>query len=1639
MAPKAKKGAYVEVGAGCPLDSIMAGGKKGAAKRDAGDKPAAKEPKKAKKEAQQPAKEAPAGDVDMAEAAPEVVGSGRQAAQNVSYKDQKGALRETKADMVAVKEEARCDSEKDALKETENGGAWSDKQRRLGDFSVVDEAGIAEPVEGVEYAAGKLFLSGLVYPKEGPTTKETGRRLDKFGPLTSFSLDFSDKKGVQVIAATVEGQYLLTRPAASYKKVFEPLAEKAAIAFEVHTALSPQLGGSAFASLEEVVARLARAKACKGYPSAREGLLVNAKFLLGQFEKLDSASGHKALKFLDTDFGKSLAKEAAGYKYVGSQKGNGIVIRDMEAEAAAATAAAATKGKGKAKVGEVAEADKQLEADEELARQLQAKMDAEMRAKRPGAPKGKATQAYMRVSEAEIADDYPAPQAYRKEEEETDELLLFDEECMDLDPEYLPRRLLTDFSIYNAEGMFSSLELLPMWSGVDPDVELYASGVVVDDDGDFSGGQALNEDTAGASGAGSSGASGSGAGGSSAAAAAASAPGMRMYLSQIREWVVDFGADMLFISIRTDVAWYRLSVPTAKYAPWFGVPLKCARLAVKVLQLLSSETRASKLSFADIVKRLAAEEEGKPTFVSKKVDAVERFVVAHGQIFLNQFQNYPVKEVKNSAFVSTLRERMQHLRHSKLYKQSKKEVLRVRAVNRNPTKNQLHDVARSRPMTATATRMVKAVWQAYFRPAGAKEGEEEPTAKEVEEDENEEEAEDDVQEDALAAGGSKGKKAAPAKKKSAAKGAWVGAVAKTVDGDKFYSKAKLGDFEIALGDAVELSAEDDEEAAPLALVQAMWQNADGSKEVQVRLLARGEETVLGDAASDSEVFLTTDLETRELSSVTAKASVSCLERAWDSSKRQEHFKVDKALRERNEEAAREGLPLELFWRRQYVPTQGMFCDPPADLQLGTRLPEGDGKPEKGVKLLADGKSFVKDGVEYREGDFMFVGPQVFDQLEDAKREVELPEYLKNSRFHKGSYEGLRAWGICQLVRLGADKKGADKKGADKKGKKAKKGSMGSDSEEEVEVEVKTKKGGKKGGDASKLAPLTVKRFWRPEDISADQAYKAASYYEVYASEEELSVSVEDVVGRCRVVPKGCPTGIDTFECAATFARKGKKFSAAPELEIPADLAERAGGSAAAAKAPKADKKGKGKVVEEAAPAASRIPGDDGIALKTMDIFAGCGGLSEGMHQAGAAISKWGIEYERPAAAAFEVNNPDAAVFCNNCNVLLHAAMVKGGEEDDCDACDDAREATKTLPDEQMAALPLPGQVDFICGGPPCQGYSGMNRFNKGNWSMVQNSMVMAFLSYADFYRPRYFLLENVRNFVSHNKSFTFRLTLRSLLDMGYQVRFGVLNAGNFGVAQSRKRTFIWAAAPGELLPDWPRLMHCFRTPQLTINLPGGVQYCAVPQTVGAPLRPVTVRDAIADLPAIQNGHMVEEMEYVSGPVSAFQQYVRGDCTNLTDHISKQMNELNLERCRCIPKNCPGADWRVLEEIVKADPSREKYKGQPLVPWCLPNTADRHNGWRGLFGRLDWSGHFPTSTTDPQPMGKVGQVFHPEQDRIVSVRECARAQGFPDKHRFVGNVHNKHRQVGNAVPPPLAAALGRELRKALEKTAAKKDQ
>lgn len=86
------------------------------------------------------------------------------------------------------------------------------------------------------------------------------------------------------------------------------------------------------------------------------------------------------------------------------------------------------------------------------------------------------------------------------------------------------------------------------------------------------------------------------------------------------------------------------------------------------------------------------------------------------------------------------------------------------------------------------------------------------------------------------------------------------------------------------------------------------------------------------------------------------------------------------------------------------------------------------------------------------------------------------------------------------------------------------------------------------------------------------------------------------------------------------------------------------------------------------------------------------------------------------------------------------------------------------------------------------------------------------------------------------------------------MRFGILEAGAYGVSQSRKRAFIWAAAPEEVLPEWPEPMHVFGVPKLKISLSQGLHYAAVRSTaLGAPFRPITVRDTIGDLPSVENG------------------------------------------------------------------------------------------------------------------------------------------------------------------------------------------
>ena len=96
----------------------------------------------------------------------------------------------------------------------------------------------------------------------------------------------------------------------------------------------------------------------------------------------------------------------------------------------------------------------------------------------------------------------------------------------------------------------------------------------------------------------------------------------------------------------------------------------------------------------------------------------------------------------------------------------------------------------------------------------------------------------------------------------------------------------------------------------------------------------------------------------------------------------------------------------------------------------------------------------------------------------------------------------------------------------------------------------------------------------------------------------------------------------------------------------------------------------------------------------------------------------------------------------------------------------------------------------------------------------------------------------------------------------------------------------------------------------------------------------------------------------------------------------------------------------------------------IIPWFLHHTAYRRTGhWNGTFRCVPWGGIFQTTLTLSAPTRTQGQVLHPDQNRICSVQEFARSQGFRDKFIFHGDIDEKHRQISNAVPPLLGRALG----------------
>ncbi|XP_065350169.1 DNA (cytosine-5)-methyltransferase PliMCI-like [Cloeon dipterum] len=448
-------------------------------------------------------------------------------------------------------------------------------------------------------------------------------------------------------------------------------------------------------------------------------------------------------------------------------------------------------------------------------------------------------------------------------------------------------------------------------------------------------------------------------------------------------------------------------------------------------------------------------------------------------------------------------------------------------------------------------------------------------------------------------------------------------------------------------------------------------------------------------------------------------------------------------------------------------------------------------------------------------------------------------------------------------------------------------------------------------------------------------------------------------------------------------------------------------------------------------------------LKCLDVFAGCGGLSAGLHAGGLTDSRWACEVDKDAADAFQKNFPEAVVFNQDINSWLEDIL--SGKE-------------KNVLNQRY---PKVGEVEMIVGGPPCQGFSSMNRYHTGIAARFKNSLVATFFSIIEHYKPRYFLFENVKNFAISNQGLYLKTVIGCCLKLDYQLRYSVLQAGNFGAPQSRYRTIIIGARRGEILPQLPKVQYTLDLPAYTLALNGrqiadGTTYGLLGEETykSAPFRAVNVYDAIGDLPDIPCGVTNSRSKYLPC-CSSFQYNMRLKSKELKDHITRNLSALDKARIKCIP---PGGDWRdmpnsrlLLEDGTTTVPlkyitkdgkrgvcpcnfvSKEDRKNvacikrderKSIVPWCLPHTADRHAHWAGLYGRVRLGGQFQTTVTIPEPMGKQGQVLHSTYDRCLSVRELARSQSIPDHFELSGSMEDRYRQVGNAVPPLLAASIAR---------------
>lgn len=382
----------------------------------------------------------------------------------------------------------------------------------------------------------------------------------------------------------------------------------------------------------------------------------------------------------------------------------------------------------------------------------------------------------------------------------------------------------------------------------------------------------------------------------------------------------------------------------------------------------------------------------------------------------------------------------------------------------------------------------------------------------------------------------------------------------------------------------------------------------------------------------------------------------------------------------------------------------------------------------------------------------------------------------------------------------------------------------------------------------------------------------------------------------------------------------------------------------------------------------------------LDLFCGAGGMSQGFVQAGFQ-SLAGIDLDRDALNTYRYNHPESAIIEADVSKVEPAAI------------------------SNQLSIKM-GDVDCIIGGPPCQGFSKNRAFRHKDGVFVddvRNYLYNSFFKYVEYFRPKAVVLENVPE-ILNKKDGTFRDAIENgFYQQGYRFTSGILLASEYGIPQYRRRAFFVAVkndlVQRDYLCELPKpITRTAKRPDRRTPTSKPIPQQLVLDDAILPISP-TVWDAISDLQGVYADDLNGIVNYATDPNTVYQKERRERNVTVYNHYAWKLSERQLQRIRLLKEG----------------------EGQ----LHLPLTLRTKNGYGSAYRRLQSDAVALTITTWMFHPGS-GMFTHPFEDRVITIREAARIQGFQDSFRFLGSYHSQCRQIGNAVPPMLARCIAQSV-------------